>query len=128
MALTAGSCIFIEKNSRHYFYILLTEPEGNPRKALCVGFEHYDTDLSDSTVVLCGDHCHFKTHMAPKYASARVMNVDAFEEQIDAPWAPVSLHSTEPVCTPELLKKLRDGMINSPFAAPRYQAYCEANS
>jgi hypothetical protein len=127
MALTAGSCIVSRRDGRSYLSILLTNPEGNPRRGLFVSLEHYDTAFSDSTVVLNGEHDFIRTTMAAKYQNTRVLDVDELERQIAHPNIDICAHDREPQCTPELLTRLQDGIQNSPFVAPKYQRYCEDN-
>ena len=128
MALIAGSCIIYRRDGRSYLLVLLTNPEGNPRKGLFVGFEDFDSAMSDQTVILCGEHDFIRTTMAPVYRAARVFNVDNIEAEINDPNSNVSLHQREPLCSTELLNILSEGLMSSPEVAPKYRNYFEANS
>src|SRR5690242_7375262 len=123
MPLIAGSCVVFERDRRRYLYILITHPEGKPSRGLFLTFEPLDSALSDSTLVLCGEHSYFRTPTAVKYSAARVLCVEHIEAAANHPSSGVYMHR-EPQCSDDLLNKLREGLFKSPYVPLKIRNYC----
>lgn len=121
--LTVGSCVYLPDHSpTMHLNVLLTEPEGNPRGAVVANLT---TDLARTDTVLLEDgHALIKQPTGVFYRGVRFQNIDLVEAAILDQNNPIHLHSEEPICTPELLQKLRDGLMASPSVAQKFKDYC----
>jgi len=117
----------VEATTFQLLYVLITNPEGSPSRGLFVTLEPLDYASSDRTVELCGEHDFIRTPMAVVYPGVKAMYIAELEIAIADPYQSVYLHRREPTCTPELLATLRDGLMRSPFVAPKYKTYCQQN-
>jgi hypothetical protein len=120
----AGFCFnHRSANQTRHLWIALTEPEGDPLAVAIANITTYK-DGDDTTVVLgVGEHAFIKHKTIVNYAEAKVVDATRIEQLIDT--GLISPHGKEPYCTPNFLKKIRDGVSVSPFVTPRFQAFCK---
>lgn len=125
MPLRAGACIVVRDSSNiDRLAILLTDPEGNRPSAVVVVLEPRD-QFSDETVILTNEHRFFRQHnYCVRYRGAVLVDVSELENGIANPGDSRSLHNTEPYCSEELLRALRQGLLDSRATPLKYKEYC----
>lgn len=116
-----GDTVFFDQmyQRTQHLYVVLTRPEGHPPMAVMVNLTS-KRSYSDSTVALGeSDHPFIKHATVVNYKGARLFNVQILKQQIDN--KTVSAHYP---FEPEILKRIQDGILQSPFTAGRIKKYC----
>lgn len=125
MRLELGDCIFIESRQtlQKHLFVIITEPGGDPPTALVVNFTTHRPNFDDTTILDVGDHSFIKRKSLVNYARAAVADINKVEDRLAGDRT--LLHREK--CSPELLQKIREGVLNSPHTTPRIRRYYEEN-
>ncbi|OLE54423.1 MAG: hypothetical protein AUG51_08475 [Acidobacteria bacterium 13_1_20CM_3_53_8] len=120
--IVPGMCLHLtaKKNLSKHLYVILTEPAGDPPTVAIANIT--STNIADKTVVLeVGDHPFIKKTSYINYSEATVITVEQLraimEEDVGVRY--------KDDASPELLKRIRDGVQASPFTTPKFQRYCQ---
>jgi hypothetical protein len=121
MKLELGDCVFIESRQtlEKHLFVIITEPSGEPPTALVVNFTTYRPHFDQTTILDVGEHSFIKRKSLVNYMRAGIANISNLESRIDCDRT--LLHREK--CSPELLQRIREGVLKSRFAAPRIQNY-----
>lgn len=111
--LQLGSCVYrvdgIGKVRPHF---VITEPCGDPSKVIAVNLTDFETHR-DHTVVLEEGHSSITKKSAVAYRKAQFWDVAMVEAELNNNEERTALHHEEPVCSIELVKILRKGLMQS---------------
>ncbi len=123
LSLEAGSCIFLEKPVKEgisHLWLLLTDPAADPPEVVMVNLTTYREGV-DTTVILTEKDHSFISHPTVVYfADARRIEVALLYRIVAV--APERLHKES--CSPELLEKVRNGLLESNFTPRKIKKYC----
>ncbi|MCI0390265.1 MAG: hypothetical protein MOB07_16065 [Acidobacteria bacterium] len=122
--IKSGTCVFLTKPAAKaipHLWIVLTDPEGDPPQVVMVNL-NTKRDGSDTTVVLHpGEHRFIKHETVVNYSDARFVEVGNLQ-------ALIAMHRDwqDDDCSDDLLAKIRQGLIDSPFTPNKIKTYCQA--
>lgn len=122
MNIRPGMCFHLtaKGSESSHLYVVLTEPAGNPPRVAIANMT--STYVADKTVILeIGDHPFITKTSYINYSEATVVPVEQLQNIVEED--PAARHRRD--CSPELLKRIRDGVNTSEFVTPKFQKYCE---
>lgn len=103
-----------------HLYVVLIEPDENGN-AICANFTDSDNIPDGTTVCQPGEHPFLVKESAIHNAEAAYLNVVAVE-QAAKQGTRVTLHER---CDAKLLKKIRDGVLDSPYTHKNIKGPCK---
>jgi hypothetical protein len=104
-----------------HLWILITDPNPDTGEAVMVNVTTKQS-YSDTTVTLkVGDHPYIRHDSTIFYADARTIKVAEAEKAITSGQKFITQHAT---CTPELLKRVQEGLHQSKFTPNKIRALC----
>ncbi len=122
--ISAGDAFLVPENRAgipSHFYVIVTSPLRNGGKVLLVNVttwkDNTSVGLDDTCLLDIGDHPFIKHRSFIAYNCARVTPVSAIEEALRRG----SLILKQP-CSEQLLDRIRQGLLDSPFASPKHRA------
>jgi hypothetical protein len=118
-----GTSILLPKRGgdiRH-LWIVLTEPEGHPPQVAIVNLTTRRAGSDDTCVLQPGDHEFVKAESVIHYADATIAPAEPLRRI--AKLADYDFHAD---CSDELLKRIRHGLLSSPFTHKKIKIYCQA--
>ena len=122
--LELGSCVYyVGNNGKEHPYYVITKPLGDPSKVVAVNITNY-VDWKDQTVILDSGHAAVTKKSLVNYAEALLWTVEKIEAEINDGEHRTMLHHQEPVCSPEFLKILQDGLLKSKATPIKFKDYC----
>lgn len=119
--LRAGRTLLLRElpDSRPHLWLVLTDPAGTPPEVVAV-MVRTATAFTDRTVVLSvGDHPFIRRPSSVHYSTATFFRVDAIQRAI----LRRQCHLREDM-SPELLQRVRQGLLDSPFTVHAVRDYC----
>lgn len=117
----AGTTIELPKTSgaTPHLWVVLTDPDGDPPQVAIANLTSRKSD-SDATVILSvGDHSYIRHETVVYYADARLATVESLEKIAQFPG--YGFHDD---CSPELLKRIQDGLLASRHTPKKIKDYC----
>lgn len=122
--LQLGSCVYwVSSNGREHPYFVITKPFGDPPSVLAVNITDFDK-CPDKTVELDSGHAAIKKKSAVFYKGIEIWLVQKIEDEMNDGEKQTQPHHSEPVCSPEFLKILQEGLMKSPYTAMKYKRFC----
>ncbi len=124
--LTAGSAFLMspERYGTKHLWIVLTDPSPDTGDAVCVSIGTlYDWVEDRTTILNVGDHVFIKGPSAVFYKDAQVLNLKKVEREIASEQLP-RLCAAKPSCSPELLTRVRAGLLESKHTRKGIKALC----
>jgi hypothetical protein len=118
-----GLCLHLRaaSNPVPHLYVVLTEPSGEPPEVAIVNFSSYRDGLDDTVILEPGDHSFIKRTSFVNYAEATKVTVAKLQTIVEMD---ITVPHRER-CSPELLRRIRDGVQASDFTSLKFQRYCE---
>jgi len=115
-----------ERYGRKHLWIVLTEPLPDTGEAVCVSVGTLYEWVEDRTTILdIGDHPFIKGPSAVFYGDARVLNLNKVEKEIASDQLP-RLCVAKPPCSPDLLIRVRSGLLKSKYTRNKIKKMCSA--
>ena len=124
--MQAGDTFFIPTpdNPIRHLWIVLTGPDPNGR-AVCVNVTSLGDHIADTTVVLdMGDHPFLEKRSVVLYAKAALLDIRAIEAVLGNPDSRSKWRQFDP-CSPELLERVRRGLLASKHTKRAIKDYCK---
>lgn len=119
MAVSSGSAVLQKRSDGTHLWFVLTDPDKKTGKVVAVMLVTA-TQNTDKTVALApGDHPFIKRESNVSYGSAQFFTAEILDANIQA-----GLAKQMPDMSPVLLKKVRDGLLNSSRTAHYMTDYC----
>jgi CTP:molybdopterin cytidylyltransferase MocA len=119
--LSAGATLFISRSQRsaNHLWVVVTEPDGDPRQCGIVSLTTRRQGSDDTVVLMPGDHPFVVRETVVSYANARLARTNQLENLVTA-----GATQTHAACSPELLERIRAGLFASPFTPGYVKGYC----
>ncbi|MEK6283162.1 MAG: hypothetical protein AABN95_22630 [Acidobacteriota bacterium] len=117
-----GTCILLPKpgGDIKHLWIVLTEAEGDPPQVVIVNLTTRKQGTIDTTCVLMpGDHEFVKSETTVHYMDARLAPAQPLSQI--AKLADYDFHAD---CSRGLLRRIQQGLLDSPFTPKKIKAYC----
>jgi hypothetical protein len=124
--LGCGATFLLPKSSAstEHLWIVLTEPDATTGKAVCVNVTTRQP-FSETTVILQpGEHPFVKHESVVHYADASFLDLKLIDAALSLKTSKF-VCVTHQTCSPELLKKVRDGLIKSKFVSAGIKDFCK---
>lgn len=122
MDFVAAGRAFLLSEYQHqklHLCFILTDPDCNPAKVVGV-MVRTRKRFTDDTVILCpGDHPFIKHESAVHYSTADFFTVAKIVKCADQGHCHI-----QPDMTPELLRRVRQGLLDSPYTVRGVKDYC----
>ena len=118
-----GTCILLPKPRQDikHLWVVLTKPEGEPAQVVIVNLTTRRQG-SDTTVVLKpGDHRFIRQETVVNFSDARFDPVGPLEKISE-----LVGYEFDDDCSDELLQRIREGLLHSPFTPKNILAYCKS--
>ncbi len=119
MAVQAGDTFLLPLNYGvvPHLWVILTDPDENG-EVLGANLTSHDV-FKDTTVTLeAGEHPFIRRKTVVNYPEAKIIHAETLESSVERGYA----EQKEP-CSPELLKKIRDGVFSSEFTPQEKSKY-----
>lgn len=119
--ICAGRALLLAEHprSRPHLWLVLTDPAGRPPQVVAVMVRTV-TSFTDATLVLdVGDHPFIKHKSSVHYSTARLFRVDAIHRAIQR----TQCH-LQPDMSEQLMERVRQGLLDSPFTIKAVREYC----
>jgi len=116
-----GDTVFFDEMYQQtwHLWVVLTSPQGDTAKSVMVNLTSKSSH-SDRTVVLHkGDHPFIEHATVVNYRAARFVNVDEVKKQIRN-----NMLTADYPFEPDVLKRIQDGILRSPWTRLRIKEYC----
>ena len=121
-AIRAGTTLLLSESPgvKPHLWFVVTDPEGTPARVVAVMMRSAKR-FTDETVVLKrgGDHPFVKHESSIHYSSARWFDISAIVKAMRNG----RCHLKENM-SPELLSRVRNGLLKSPFTVHALSDYC----
>ena len=117
----AGSALLFseEPHTKPHLWFVLTDPDGTPPRVVAV-MVRSKKEFTDDTVVLEeGDHPFVRHPSSVHYSTARIFRVRKIRLALNRGWC--SLHRD---MFRDLLKRVKQGLLDSAFTVPTIRDYC----
>jgi hypothetical protein len=125
--LELGSCVYrvdgIGKVRPHF---VITKPCGEPLIVIAVNVTDFNTHY-DHTVVLETEHASIKKKSVVAYRKTQFWLVAQIEAELNNNEERTELHRPDPVCSIELVKLLRKGLMKSTATAEKFKRHLRDN-
>jgi hypothetical protein len=125
----AGTTILMphQLNGIRHLWIVVTEPAGDPEQVVIVNITsrkiniETNHNLSDDTVILLpSDHSYITRESVVFYGDARMVEVSALQNAIRSS----NVFQFHDDCSDEILKRIKDGIFQSPYISGEIENYC----
>jgi len=119
--IKAGVCLYLpdEVGKKTRVHVILNDPHGHPPTVALVSLS--TTVSADKTTILnAGDHSYIKEETYVVYPWMKCKNAAKLEAAVSADISIRHRHD----CSPELLKRIQDGIFKSPHIRPAALEYC----
>lgn len=123
MSVVAGNTFILTRatGSTPHLWIVLTAPAGEPPEVVIVSLTTLRPHSDETVVLHPGDHPFVQHPTCVYFSDARIVAVAQLEKALRqgqaVPRADVS---------PELLRRIREGLLESPWTVHRIRRYCKA--
>lgn len=120
--IKAGACIYlpdIGKEDEYHLHVVLNDPVGHPPTVALVSLST-TIDADKTTILNVGDHSFIDEETYVVYAWMVWKHVEKLEADILADMSKKHRHN----CSPELLKRIQDGIFESSHTRPSAEKYC----
>lgn len=125
--LCCGNTFLLPKSAYlvEHLWIVITEPEAETSNAVCVNVTTRNR-YSETTVVLApGDHPFINHDSVINYRDARKLNLAQVYEVLTTKMPQRFAFGIYDPCSPQLLKRIQDGLLASPHAANGIKECCK---
>jgi hypothetical protein len=125
--LQPGDTFFIPTpdNPTRHLWIVLTE-QGADGRAYCVNVTSMGDHIADTTVILeAGDHPFIERQSVVLYAKAANLDLRAIENELNNPASRTNWKQFD-CCTPELLERVRRGLLASRHTKRAIKDHCRS--
>lgn len=122
--IKAGACIFLPdrgKDDEYHLHVVLNDPYGDPPTVAVVSLST-TIDVDKTTILNVGDHSFIKGETFVVYAWMHHKDATALETQVLADMTKKHRHNL----TPEVLKRIQDGVFQSEHVRPSAEKYLRA--
>ena len=122
--LELGSCVYkVDDNGKMRAYFVISNPQGDPPKIIAVSITDYETHFDKSVVLEAEnpEHPAIKKKSVVAYIFTQDWEVEKIEAELNNNEERTDLHHSDPVCSIELVKKLRKGLLNSRAVKKKYR-------
>lgn len=120
----SGVCLLLPKPDRYakdHLWIVLTEPHGDSPEVAIVSLTTKRPGSDLTTVLKPGDHPFIKHETVVSYADARIVQAGALLS-----FLALQRDARNDDCPDELLARIRQGLLDSPFTPNKIKDYCRA--
>jgi hypothetical protein len=120
----SGVSFLLPKPGRYdkeHLWIVLTDPHGNPAEVVIVSLTTRRYGADPTVVLTLGDHPFIKNETVVYYPDARIV-----EEGNLVAILTLRRDALKDDCSPELLARIRQGLLDSPFTPNKIKNYCRA--
>jgi hypothetical protein len=119
--IRAGTSLLLSESPgvKPHLWFVVTDPEGTPGRVVAVMMRSAKKFTDETVVLEPGDHAFVKHQSSVHYSSARWFDINA----IDNAMRSGRCHLRENM-TPELLSRVRNGLLKSPFTVHAVSDYC----
>lgn len=122
--LELGSCVYyVSENGVEHPYFVITEPHGDPPKAVAVNITNYAPN-KDQTVILESGHPAVTKKSVVNYRETLLFDVREINSELNDGECRTMLHHVEPVCSEAFLKMLQTGLMVSKGTPIKFKRYC----
>lgn len=125
--LRCGDTFLLPKSAYEveHLWIVITDPEPDSNKAVCVNITSRNS-FSETTVILKkGDHPFIKHESVINYADARELDLGKVYEVLNTPTRQRFAFGICDPCSPELLRRIQDGLLVSRYVKKGLKEYCK---
>lgn len=119
MSVRAGNTVFL-RESRHseHLYVVVTDPSADDPPSVVIANITTQREWSDTTTCLdAGEHPFVKHASVVNYGDARIVEAANIRKAME-------LFETHRDCSPELLKRIQEGILKSPRTPHKVKEYC----
>jgi hypothetical protein len=124
--LHCGNTFLIPKRSHQveHLWIVLTEPDPQTHEAACVNITTVKPSSEQTLILKPGDHRFVKQDSEVYYRDAQILNLAKVDEMLNKTQY-LFVCSVHDPCSPELLKRIQDGLLRSKEVKREVKDYCK---
>ena len=121
MSVRAGRTLFISNSQRapNHLWVVATDPSGDPPQVVIVSFTTKRSGSDLTVVVQAGGHPFVVRETVINYTDARLVHVRQLEAIVAG--GVTNFHAD---CSEELLGRIQEGIVTSPFTPRFIKGYC----
>ncbi len=103
-----------------HLYVILTEPRADSHQVLIANITSLRPGADETVILRKGEHPYLYKDSVVFYADSMVTTVENIQAGIEEG----AFHQCDP-CSPELLDKIQNGILASPYTPPKAKRFFE---
>ena len=126
--LTCGDTFLLPKSADavEHLWIVLTDPDPQSNQAVCVNVTTRQSHSETTVVLQPGDHPFIRHESVVHYADADFLNMEMIDRVLSTTTKQRFVCQPHARCSPELLKRIQNGLLASKLAKRKIKDYCFA--
>ena len=125
--LRCGDTFLLPKLSNlvEHLWIIITEPEPETHKAACVNITTRQRHSEATVILQPQEHPFITRESVVYYVDAKILDLNLVEEILNKGTTQFTCAQHER-CSPDLLRRVQQGLLESKLASNRIKEYCAA--